>query len=177
MKWERSEIAKLIISGSLIIATIIVTSLTVGRDIYYGSRDESLWSFAIISLSGYLFFFLFIPVELPFIYYLNGDVNVWILNLVAIGTALISQSIDYLIGYVFSSKIIDKLIGRHRYEKAEAELRKYGNIAILVFNVLPLSSPIISLAAGMLKHRVKDAIIYTAVGTVIKYLGLTLIFR
>jgi len=176
MKWTRSDIVKWIVSALFVIAAIAVASLTVGRDIYYGSRDEGLWSFAIVSLSGYLFF-LFIPVEVAFIYYLKGDVNLWLLNLIAIGTALFSQSIDYLIGYLFSSKIIDRLIGRHRYEKAENKIRKYGNIAIFMFNALPLSSPVISLAAGMLKHRRKDAFIYTISGLVLKYLILTLIFR
>ncbi len=39
------------------------------------------------------------PVEIAFIYYLTGEINVWALNAVAIGTALISQTIDYLIGF------------------------------------------------------------------------------
>jgi membrane protein DedA with SNARE-associated domain len=116
------------------------------------------------------------PVELAFIYYLKGDINVWILNAVALGTAIVSQTIDYLIGYIFSTKIIDHLIGRRRYEKAEDKIRKYGNITILLFNLTPLSSPVISLAAGMLKHRKKDAIIFTLAGLILKYLVLTLIF-
>jgi membrane protein DedA with SNARE-associated domain len=81
-----------------------------------------------------------------------------------------------LIGYFFSARIIDRLIGRHRYEKAEEEIRKYGNWAIIVSNTLPLSSPVISLAAGMLKYRVKDMIAYSSVGIVLRYLILTLIF-
>ena len=89
---------------------------------------------------------------------------------------MFSQSIDYTIGFLLSSKIIDKLIGRRRFEKAENKIRRYGNIAILLFNALPLSSPVISLAAGMLKHRIKDAVIYTAAGLLIKHITLTLIF-
>jgi membrane protein DedA with SNARE-associated domain len=95
---------------------------------------------------------------------------------VALGTALISQSVDYIIGYSFSTRIINRLIGRRRYEKAEEEIRKYGNITIFVFNFLPLSSPVISLAAGMLKFRIKDAFIFTALGLILKYSLLTLIF-
>jgi membrane protein DedA with SNARE-associated domain len=175
MKWKRSDIVKWGISGLFAISAIAVASLTVGRDIYYGSTDKGLLSFAIVSLSGYLFF-LFIPVELAFIYYLGTDVNIWLLNLVAISTAMVSQSADYLIGYLFSSTIIERFIGVHRYEKAEDKIRKYGNIAIFMFNALPLSSPVISLAAGMLKHRVRDAILYTVSGLVVKHLVLTLIF-
>lgn len=159
---------------------ITVASLTVGRDIYhevyYGSKAGSnpLISFAIINLAGYLFFF-FIPVEVAFIYYLSG-VDFLMLNAVALSTALISQSVDYVIGYSFSTRIVDKLIGRSRYEKAEAKIRRYGNITILVFNILPLSSPVISLVAGMLKHRVKDTLLYTVLGLGLKYILLTIIF-
>lgn len=159
----------------LAIAAIAIASLTVGRDIYNGSRDEGLLSFAIVNAAGYLFF-LFMPVEIAFIYYLQGDINVIALNAVALGTALFSQAIDYSIGVLLSDKIIDTFIGRHRYEKAEDRLRKYGNIAIFVFNALPLSSPVISLAAGILRHRRRDAIIFTVAGLMFKYLLLTLIF-
>ncbi|MFZ0472861.1 MAG: VTT domain-containing protein [Bacteroidales bacterium] len=157
------------------VAAIVIASLTIGRDIYYGSRDEGLLSFAIVNAAGYLFF-LFMPVEIAFIYYLQGDINILALNAVALGTALFSQAIDYSIGVLLSDKIIDSFIGRHRYEKAEDRLRKYGNIAIFVFNALPLSSPVISLAAGMLRHKVRDAVIFTVAGLALKYLLLTLIF-
>jgi len=175
MRLKKADIVQLIITVILVVTAITIASLTVGRDIYYNSSSEGLLSFAIVNFSGYLFF-LFMPVELAFIYYLKGDINVWILNAVALGTAIISQTIDYLIGYIFSTKIIDHLIGRRRYEKAEDKIRKYGNITILLFNLTPLSSPVISLAAGMLKHRKKDAIIFTLTGLILKYLVLTLIF-
>jgi membrane protein DedA with SNARE-associated domain len=175
MHWGKAKIIQVSIAVLLAIVAITIASLTVGRDIYYGSRDEGLLSFAIVNLSGYLFF-LFMPVEIAFIYYLTGEINVWALNAVAIGTALISQTIDYLIGFLLSTRIIDQLIGRRRYEKAEDKIRRYGNIVIFFFNVTPLSSPVISLAAGMLKHRVKDAVIFTFAGLLLKYIILTLIF-
>ncbi len=175
-KWNKSDIARWIITFIFIAAAITVASLTVGHDIYYGTRDDGLLSFAIISLTGYLFF-LFIPVELAFIYYVPGDINIWVLIGVALGTAIVSQTIDYLIGYLLSTKIIDRLIGRKRYEKAEYKIRKYGNAVIFIFNFFPLSSPVISLAAGMLKLRVKDVLIYTVAGLTLKYVILAFIFN
>lgn len=175
MRLKKADITRWVIGLLLVAAAVTIASLTVGRDIYYGSRENGLWSFAIVNACGYLFF-LFMPVEIAFLYYLVGEVNVWALNAIALSTALFSQSIDYAIGYLLSDRIIDRIIGRRRYEKAEDRLRKYGNIAILVFNAMPLSSPVISLAAGMLRHRIFDAILWTVAGLVIKYLALTLIF-
>ena len=158
----------------LFILAIVIASMTIGKDIYYGTA-ESISSFAIVNFSGYLFF-LVMPVELAFVYYLHTDLNIYLLNIVAIGTAIGAQMIDYLIGRFFSKRIIDRLIGRRRYNKAEAEIRKYGNIAIFVFNLLPLSSPVILLAAGMLKHRLKEALLYSLLGLFLKYAFMSLIF-
>src|SRR5690606_35056678 len=114
--------------------------------------------------------------EVAFVYYLQGEINFVALNAVAICTALFSQSIDYLIGFSVSNKIIDKLIGRRRYEKAETNIRKYGNLTIFVFNALTLSSPVISLAAGMMRHRMPDTAICTVLGLLVKYTAIPLIF-
>ena len=96
MRLAKRDIVSIVIASLLIVAAITIASLTIGRDIYYGSRDEGLLSFAIVNASGYLFF-LFMPVEVAFVYYLQGDINVLALNAVAMGTALFSQTIDYLI--------------------------------------------------------------------------------
>mgnify|MGYP000886998614 FL=1 len=175
MKLARRNVASIVIASLLIITAIAIASLTVGRDIYYGSRDQGLLSFAIVNACGYLFF-LFMPVEIAFVYYLNGDISILALNAVAIGTALLSQSIDYAIGVLVSDKIIDNLIGRRRYKRAEAKIEKYGNLTIFIFNALPLSSPVISLAAGMLRHNIRGTVIFTVLGLLVKYAALTLIF-
>jgi len=176
MRLTKTEIVRFILTGLFLIAAAIIASLTIGRDIYYGSRDQGLISFAIVNLSGYLFF-LFMPVEIAFIYYLAGNINVWALNAIAILTALVSESIDYLIGLSFSRDVITRLIGSRRYIRAESRIRKYGNIIIFLFNVTPLSSPVISLAAGMINYRIKDAFIFTLSGLILKYSILTIIFR
>lgn len=175
VKKSKAEITRIIIAILLVMSAIAIASMTVGRDIYYGSRDEGMLSFAIVNACGYLFF-LIIPVEVAFIYYLQGDISIPALSAVAIATALLAQSIDYSLGLLMSNRFIDNLIGRKRYIKAEKYIEKYGNITIFVFNALPLSSPVISLAAGMLRHRIRDTVIYTVMGLMVKYLALTLVF-
>lgn len=159
---------------TILAMAITIASLTIGKEIY-GHQGHNLLSFAIVNFSGYLFF-LFMPVELAFIYYSHVGMDIFHLNILAIVTAITAQLVDYYIGRSFSARIIERLIGRHRYEKAEAEIRKYGNIAIFVFNLLPLSSPVIVLAAGMLKHRLKEVLFYSAIGLILKYALLSLIF-
>jgi len=175
MRLKKSHIVQLFIVALFVAAATSIVSLTIGKDIYYGLGNDGLLSFAIVNFSGYLFF-LVMPVEIAFIYYLTSDINIWALNAVVLCTAMVSQAIDYLIGYILSTRTIDHLIRRKRYVKAEDRIRTYGNITIFLFNVTPLSSPVISLAAGILKYRIKDAVIFTFIGLFIKYLFLTLIF-
>jgi len=175
MKRSRLEIRRIIIFILLFILMTVIASLTIGKEIYRNNGD-GLISFAIVNFSGYLFFFLIMPIELAFIVYLHSGYDPIILNLVAVTTAMAAQVIDYMIGYYFSMGLIDNFIGRRRYEKAEAEILKYGNLALFIFNLLPLSSPVISLAAGMLKYKVKNALFFSLCGLLFRYALLTLIF-
>lgn len=175
MKRSRLDIKRIIIFALLITIMIIISSLTIGKDIYQ-SGDKGLSSFAIVNFTGYLIFFLLMPMELAFILYLKMGYDPWMLSLVAVATAMSAQVFDYLIGYFFSTTIIDQLIGRRRYEKAEAEICKYGNLTLFLSNLLPLSSPVISLAAGMLKYRIKEAFFFSLIGMILRYVLLTLIF-
>jgi len=115
------------------------------------------------------------PVELAYIYYLNFFSD-WQMIVVALTTATAGQVIDYYIGLSMSTAIVNNLVGEKRVLNAEKHILKYGSLTIFIFNLFPLSSPVISVAAGMLKFRFKVFIIYSSAGLIIKYIVLTLIF-
>jgi membrane protein DedA with SNARE-associated domain len=152
---------------------ILIVSATLGRELYEG-RGQSLASFGLIHFSGYLFFLL-MPVELAYIYYLSYFSD-WQMIVVALSTATAGQVIDYYIGLSMSTAIVNNLVGEKRILNAEKHILKYGNLTIFIFNLFPLSSSVISVAAGMLKFRFKNFIVYSSVGLIIKYLVLTLVF-
>jgi len=155
------------------VIAILIVSFTLGREWYEG-KNQSLVSFALIHFSGYLFFLL-MPVEMAYIYYLSFFNEFEMLG-VALGTAFAAQLIDYFIGFSLSSTIINKLVGEKRILKAEKHILKYGNLTIFIFNLFPLSSSVISVAAGMIKYRFVGFVIYSTAGLVVKYILLTLIF-
>lgn len=174
MNLSKLNIKRIIVVVFFATIAIGIASATIGSEIY-GFTKQSFTSFAIINFSGYLFF-LIMPVELAFVYYLHSHLSIFLLNIVALSTAIGAQLVDYCIGRWLSASFIDNMVGRHRYEKAEEEIRKYGNIAIFLFNLLPLSSPIILLAAGMLKHPLRQALIYSLLGLTAKYLLISILF-
>lgn len=162
-----------ILATSLIAITIFAN--TIGRDLYEG-RGQSVLSFAIVHFSGYLFFLL-MPVELAFIYCINNQETVFHIILIAMGTAITAQTIDYWIGYSVSAKILDKYLGERKSEKAKNKIEKYGPWTIFLFNLLPLSSPVICLAAGMLKYKFRDVLFYSIAGLLIKYCLIALVLK
>lgn len=173
MEKKRINLTKILCVVIPVVVAILLFSFTIGREIYEG-RTQSLQSFSLIHFSGYLFFLL-MPVEMAFVYYLSYYEETKLIG-IALLTASFAQIIDYVIGLSFSSKFIHYFVGEKRIEKAEKQIRRYGNLTIFVFNLLPLSSPVIALVAGMLKLRFRDLMLYSVAGLLIKYIVLSLIF-
>lgn len=153
---------------------LAVLSLTIGRDIYIGEEPD-LVSFSISHFAGYLFF-LVMPVEGLYVYYQTLEPNQVVLLAIALGTALSAQVIDYLCGYLVGGRVIQHAVRKERYEKAQVYIQRYGNWVILVFNLLPLSSPILILAAGMLRYPFASVLLYSFLGLLVKYGVLALFF-
>ncbi len=151
-----------------IILLVAILSLTIGRDLYLG-RPSNIYSFAILHFAGYLFF-LIMPVEAAFYYFMTFYDNDAILVFVAVLTALAAQLIDYYCGYAVSKQVIKKMVDRERYERVMKLIKRYGNLVILLFNLFPLSSPLLILAAGMIKYPLLPIILYSLAGLLLKYL-------
>ena len=175
MKLKHHINKKSIITAAVTLAIIIaILSLTIGKDILAG-KQPGLQSFAIIHFAGYLFFLL-MPVEALVPYYVSQGHSSFSLVVIAVVTAMLAQIIDYGIGFLFSEKVVDGLISEKRYKKAQKTIEKYGSIAILLFNLLPLSSPILVAAAGMVKLRLRIVLLYSLIGLVIKYAAIIYFF-
>jgi membrane protein DedA with SNARE-associated domain len=155
------------------LVVIFLLSFSIGRNYYLG-RAPNLLHFALIHFSGYLFF-LVMPVELIYIYYIAEAGNPFITLIIAIATAMFAQLIDYGSGYLFSSQII-QLFGGGKYYKAKQKINAYGNLVVFVFNLLPLSSPILLVAAGMIKYPFRRAFFFSFLGLLLKYLFLMFFF-
>ena len=153
---------------------IILSSFTIGKQIFLG-RQLDIFSFLTIHFAGYLFFFL-MPVEILFIFYLLENFNIPTLLVVALLTAMIAQIIDYTIGYWVSKKIINKVIGVKKYQNMKKYIDKYGNLTVLVFNLFPLASSVLALVAGMLRFKLKNLVLYSFIGLLVKYSVIVLLF-
>jgi hypothetical protein len=84
MKKLNHKRIKLLIAFLTSVTAILLVSFTVGREIYEG-KSESLACFTMVHFGGYLFFLL-MPVEMAFIYYLSFYSEIKLIG-VALGTA------------------------------------------------------------------------------------------
>jgi len=174
IKEKVKERKRILISLGMLVLATLVGSLTIGRSLYLG-KQPGLIAFSLVNFAGYLFFFL-MPVEVLIPFYVAEGHAGLLLIILAISTAIAAQLIDYAIGYLASEKIIFGLIGEKKYQKAEKHIHAYGGWAILVFNLFPLSSSLLSLAAGMVRFNFKKFIVFSIIGLIIKYVALVYFF-
>jgi membrane protein DedA with SNARE-associated domain len=157
-----------------LVVCILIVSSTIGREIFSG-RQPGLTSFVIVHFAGYLFFLL-MPVEALVPYYLAEDHAAGVLVSLAVVTALAAQAIDYGIGRLLADTVINKVIGKDRFERYRGKIDRWGGWAIFVFNLFPLSSPNMLLVAGMTRFSSVRAFAYSATGLILKYVGIVYVF-
>lgn len=155
---------------------IVVAGLAAGISILsYGLRqmliagdETTIWMFGLFHFAGYLFFIVS-PVEILYARMVEFNHDLMLLWTVAVGTALLGQAIDYMIGYAFSDTVIKNLIGEKKYKRYYNRIDRYGGMTIFFFCLFPLSSPIVLLVAGMIRYPAGWAALFSAVGLSIKY--------
>ena len=68
-------------------------------------------------------------------------------------------------------------MGQKRIEKAEQKIKRFGMLTIFVFNLFPLSSPVIALAAGMLRYDFRRFLVVSVLGLLLKYVVIYFVFK
>ena len=154
--------------GITICSIILLHAITSGE-------ETTIGTFAMAHFAGYLFFIIS-PVEILYVHMLSEEHSLSLLVGLAIGTAMAAQLIDYGIGYAFSGTVIDKVIGLKKYEIYEQRIDGYGGATIFLFCLLPLSSPIIVLVAGMIRYPLRWMLLFSFAGLSIKSLFLVWVF-
>jgi membrane protein DedA with SNARE-associated domain len=165
---------RLIAGLVLLVLAATVASLTVGRDLFAG-RTPDLASFALVNFAGYLFFIV-LPVEALVPWYLAAGHSGESVAALAVGTAVAAQLADYGIGRLVSGDVVDHLIRRERIERARAKIDRYGGWTIFVFNLLPLSSPSMAAAAGVVRFGVVRTQAWSVAGLTLKYGAMVWLF-
>ncbi|MBT3985195.1 hypothetical protein HOD38_00020 [archaeon] len=146
---------------------VILFSSTIGRSWFYGQHPSLLYLY-ILNFAGYLFF-LVMPVEALVPYYMSLGYNGFLIGVIVMVTAILAQMVDYSIGYLLPDRAIENMIGTRKYEKFTNLVEKYGSYVIFLFNLFPISSPIVVLIAGMEKVDFMKTMKLCFFGLFVKY--------
>jgi membrane protein YqaA with SNARE-associated domain len=118
-------------------------------------------------------FFIFMPLELLFIKFINtGHSAVLVITVYLAGIA-ISYTADYFIGLKFSF-LAKKLISPRKFYKIKGVINRYGSIAVYLFNAVPLPSQVLSAILGVFKYNKTRFYVFVLLGQVTKLAAITI---
>ena len=119
-------------------------------------------------------FFIFLPLELLFLYYLTLGYSVPVMiALVLIGN-LMGLCLDYLFGFTLGARIV-KFFFRKNFEKFHSLITKWGAIIILGGNIIPFPIQVVSVIVGSAKYSFKKFFIFTVIGVLAKLFVLVMV--
>lgn len=154
-----------------LIAGTLILSLTYS-DVLIEKSQTSLESFLMINFVGYLFFII-MPIEALFLYYLTESYNPITLILGATITGFFGQMVDFMLGKLIDEKHAITIVGKEKYGKIKHILHKYGKPIIFVFSLSILSSPLVTFISGIVKCDWKMIFFYGFLGLLVKYIIIT----
>ncbi|MDX9788510.1 MAG: DedA family protein [Desulfobacterales bacterium] len=104
----------------------------------------------------------------------QGELNIYLVVLSGSAGALLGAVFNYYISFFLGRKLVYRLAGTRfmhamlinadAIEKAEVYFVKYGKISTFIGRLVPAIRQLISIPAGLSRMRMRDFLIYTALG-------------
>ncbi len=160
----------LFLCGLLAVAGLV--SFTIGGSIMQGAKP-TLQGFAVVNFAAYLWFLL-MPVEILAPYYVSQGYAPAVIFSLAVGTAIVALTIDYAMGLLVPRHWLERFVVQKHRDRYHDYLVRYGSWIILFFAATPLSSPILTLVAGIARFPFRRLLLYTLLGLSFKYAVLVL---
>lgn len=125
-----------------------------------------LGAFLIALIGG--FFLVFMPLEVIFITLLTGGKAPFLLIFLYIVGIFISYNVNYFVGYKLAD-FSKRLIGYKKFYLIKKYVNNHGNLAIFLFNFLPLPSQPLSTILGVFKYNLYKFYVFFVFGQLCKY--------
>ena len=143
-------------------------------EIYYQIVNQTLLGLFYVSVFGALFFVPF-PAEVTFAYYVLLGHNPLLAILVAVVGNLIGLSFNYSVGRMIGPKLLQKLL-KDKYLTWSNWVSKRGNMLLFFGNAIPFPIEPASLVIGGFKYPFVNYVKWSALGRVLKYVLVYLLF-
>ncbi len=121
-------------------------------------------------------FFITIPVELVFIYYLGTDYFLAYIILITLVGNVLGLIIDYLIGFFLGEKLL-KLFMKDNYDRYKRKTNRIGSLLIILGNIIPFPIEIVSVFLGGVRYNFLKFVTFSTLGKLAKFLLLFIGFK
>ncbi|MFH0874555.1 MAG: VTT domain-containing protein [archaeon] len=129
--------------------------------------NKSLNGLFFITLIGSLFCISY-PAEVLFLLYAKFGYNPFVAALVMLVAIMVSQILNYMVGYFLGAKILHMFI--HEIKKEYSGfLAEHDELFIILINIFPLPADILTVILGVIKYNFKKALLLSFIGQLIKY--------
>jgi membrane protein YqaA with SNARE-associated domain len=133
--------------------------------------SNSLLGLFYLSTFGSLFF-ISIPIEFVFIYYLTLNYNPFVVLLIATLGSIIGLVFNYCFGFILGEGIL-KYFLKDKYDNFKKLLEKFGSFLVFAGNIIPSPIELASVVFGAARFSFKKFVVYSLLGRVFKF-GLTI---
>jgi len=119
-------------------------------------------------------FFVFLPIEVLFLYYVSLGYSVPVIIALTIIGNLMGLFLDYLFGFVLGARML-KFFLRSKFEKFHNMTEKWGGVIVVVGNIIPFPIQLASVIIGAARYSFVKFVIFTFLGLFVKLFALIML--
>ena len=134
-------------------------------------EKDTLLGLAYAGFFGALFFIM-IPLEAVFFYYIALDYNPWVVLAIMQISSVAGLTADYLMGSMVGERMLLRYAAQ-TFKKTESAMENWGGAIVMVCNVIPfLPIQVISLGIGSTRFGLLKFLVLTFIGRLAYLIGL-----
>jgi membrane protein DedA with SNARE-associated domain len=112
-------------------------------------------------------FFIFLPMELLFLYYLSLGFSVPLIMVLMILGSLMGLCLDYAFGLIVGARLV-KFILREKFDKFHNMITRWGSFVVFIGNAIVFPIQPVSVVIGAARFSFGKFIIFTILGLFVK---------
>jgi len=129
-------------------------------------EQKSLLGLAFLSFFGSLFF-IFVPIELVFIYYTSLEYNNLLVLFIVVPCCVFGLMVDYWIGFLLGKKLFSK---KKNIGKTQKRFERFGTLILVVGHIFFFPMQFVTALFGVFRYPFKKLVVVTFIMLLIKFI-------
>lgn len=138
-------------------------------------QKKSIIGLWLMTFAGSLFFVVVVPSEILFVVYVRAGNSILSISAIMLLSSMLGQFVNYGFGYFIKKKMLHEYV-RHGKRHFVDHLKKYDAAFIIILNIMPVPSDILSLFLGIIRYNFRRFVILTLLGRFLKLAFLIILY-